>query len=85
MLCIPIILTVVFAKKLYDFIFPFELEKVYLTLGLYAVKTYTYSYLIYKKIMDFFTINNNNILIIPFKKLRPRFLTGSIYMYSSKK
>ena len=63
MLCIPIILTVVFAKKLYDFIFPFELEKVYLTLGLYAVKTYTYSYLIYKKIMDFFTINNNNILI----------------------
>jgi hypothetical protein len=62
-IAITSLLTIVISKKIYDFFCHMEMGNVYLTLGIYGLKAYTYAYIVLYKISNFLTFTNNTVVI----------------------
>jgi hypothetical protein len=57
------LLTIFITKKICDFTFPIKMENVYLTLGIYGLKVYTYIYIVIQNTSTLFTYTDNAITI----------------------
>ena len=59
------LLLIVITKKICELFIPIKMDNVYLTIGIYGLKAYTYTYIVLQKISTLFefTCTDNTILI----------------------